>query len=48
MMMDFDVHFIDRNGYWNHKILEACSESDVAEYMVSCGYTEFEISVRGV
>lgn len=42
----YDVFYVCADGFWNHKILEADSESDVAEYMDKLGMSEFDISER--
>ena len=42
----YDVRFIDKDGFWNHKVLEASSERDVSAYMFENGFSEFSISER--
>jgi hypothetical protein len=43
----YSVKFIDaRNGYGNHKLLEAYSEAEVREYMETLGHTVLEITER--
>lgn len=42
----YDVRFIDKDGFWNHKVLEADSESDVSDYMHGNGVSVFDISER--
>ena len=46
MRKDYDVRYIDKDGLWNHKILEADSESDVSDYMRENGFSVFDISER--
>ena len=46
MRKDYDVRYIDKDGLWNHKILEADSESDVSDYMRESGFSVFDISER--
>lgn len=42
----YDVHFVDKDGLWNHKILEAGSELEVSVYMSESGFSEFSITER--
>lgn len=42
-MQDYDVHFIDKDGSYNKKILAAERISDIIEYMVALGHAEKNI-----
>ena len=47
MPKTFSVRFVDaRNGYYNHKLLEAESAEDVLSYMKSLGHTVVELEIR--
>lgn len=42
--MTYDVYFTDaKDGYPNHKILEADAPQDIHEYMTSLGHTDIKI-----
>lgn len=44
----YDVYFIDsRDGYSNHKLLEATSTKEVYFYMHSLGHTITKLEERG-
>ena len=44
--MLFSVTFMDLDGFYNHKLLEAENATQVQEYMESKGYTEIKIEER--
>lgn len=46
-MKTYSVHFIDaRDGYPNHKLLEAPNEETVRDYMQSLGHEITKLEVR--
>ena len=45
--MLYSVYFVDRrDGYQNHKLVEAQSEGEVRAYMERLGHTIIEMEVR--
>ena len=46
MLKVYDVHFVDKDGFWNHKILEADSEMEVSAYMSERGFSEVSVTER--
>lgn len=42
----YSVHYIDHNGLYNHKLLEADNIGDIYEYMASLGYEITTIELR--
>lgn len=43
----YSIHFIgNKDGYHNHKLLEASSTSEVCSYMESLGHTIIKIEER--
>ena len=49
MRKTYSVYFTDcRNGYHNHKLVEAECAEDVYEYMTALGHTDIKITEREV
>ena len=44
--MVFSVTFIDTDGTYNHKVLEADNSDDVKEHMEEKGFTNIKIEER--
>ena len=44
--MEFSVTFVDKDGFYNHKLVVANNVDEVQKYMEDLGYTDIKIEKR--